>query len=399
MRKKILFIVLDGLGDRPLKELDNKTPLEAAKTPHMDLLVENGMCGLLLPVFEGALPTSEGGHFALFGYDPRKYKIRRGVFTACGAGIKMKKGDVALRGNFGTVDEKMNMIDRRAGRIDKTQPLIDKLDGMVINGVRFHVKHAGGHRVGIVMEGKGLSPQISDGDPHYGNLGKKARKVVPLDRSAGAKRTADALNLFLEEAHQILKDHPLNKKREKKGLSPANYILTRGASSIPELLSFKKRYGLGACCIAGKPLYKQVGRFLGMDLIEVEGANGLSTTNLKGKIEAAKKGLKRYDFVFLHIKATDSLAEDGDFMGKMRFIEKIDKHLKPILGLEDVLVVVTADHSTCSGLRRHCNEPIPVLIYGQKKDNVKLFSERACKKGGLGEMRQTMILKKILKLA
>ncbi len=250
--RKIILIVIDGLGDRPIPALGNKTPLEAARTPNLDWLAENGVCGLAKLKFRGATPTSEEGHFSLFGYDPETYKIRRGIITATGTGLKAKKGDVALRGNFATVDEKLNMVDRRAGRIKDPASLIKALHGMKIDNVRFLLKSATEHRVGIIMRGKNLSPNISDGDPFYGKLGKRARKIKPLDKSSKAAFTAKTLNKFLDKACLVLKNHPLNKKREKLGLPPANYILTRGASSLPKLPSFKKKYRLGACCIAGK---------------------------------------------------------------------------------------------------------------------------------------------------
>jgi len=396
--KKIILIVIDGLGDRPIKELGNKTPLEKAQTPNLDYLAQNGLCGQVLPfLYQTAIPTSEQGHFSLFGYSPKVYQIKRGIFTAQGAGLKLKKGDLALRGNFGTVDENLNMIDRRAGRIKNTQPLIRSLNGMVIDdGVRVLVKTAGGHRIGIVLRGKDLSSNISDSDPHYGRLGKRVQKVLPLDKTKKARYTAQVLNKFLKSAHLILKNHPLNKKRKKMGQPPANYILTRGASFLIKVPSFEKKYNLKACCVAGKPLYQQIGKILGMDLIKVKGANGLVNTNLKGKISAAQKALKRHDFVFIHIKATDSLAEDGNFKGKKKFIEKIDKNLRPLLGLKDTLIVVTADHSTCSDLKRHCKEEIPILISGARKDSVREFSERACQKGKLGRLKQLKVMSKIL---
>ena len=397
--RKIILIIIDGLGDRPIQALNNKTPLESAKTPNLDWLAENGVCGLAKLKFRGATPTSEEGHFSLFGYNTETYKIRRGIITATGAGMKTKKGDVALRGNFATVDEKLNMVDRRAGRIKDPTALIKALNGIVIDNVRFLLKSATEHRVGIIMRGKNLSPNISDGDPFYGKLGKTARKIVPLDKSPEAVFTAKTLNKFLEKSRLILKNHPLSKKREKLGLPSANYILTRGASSLPNLPSFKKKYKLRACCIAGKFLYKQIGKILGMDLIKVKGANGLISTNLKGKIQAVKKALRKYDFVFLHIKATDSLAEDGNFKGKKAFIEKIDKNLKPLLKLKNTLIVVTADHSTCCLIKRHCSEPVPVLISGSKQGPVKEFSERACKKGKLGTIKQIDLMKKVLTLA
>jgi len=397
--KKIILIVLDGLGDGPIPDFNGKTPLEAARTPNLDKLAEEGISGMVKPVFTTAVPTSEEGHFVLFGYNPEKYKIQRGIFTAEGAGIKLKKGDVALRGNFGTVDESMNVLDRRAGRIKKTEPLIKALKGITIGGVKFLIKKAGDYRVGIVLRGKGLSSNISDGDPHYGSLGKGLRKVKPLDKSSEARFTAEILNKFLEKTHQILKNHPYNKERKKKGLLPANYILVREAGSFQKIPSFKKRYGLKACCVAGKFLYQQIAKKLGMKIIKVEGATGLPDTNLKGKFEAVLNNLDKYDFVFLHIKATDSLAEDGNFKGKKEFIEKVDKEVKPLFELEDVLIIVTADHSTCSLLKRHCKRSFPILIYGNGKDSVKEFSEKACQRGDLAKIRQLDIMDKVVAIA
>lgn len=397
--KKIILIIIDGLGDEPIPQLGKRTPLEAANTPNLDFLAENGACGYVLPKLHNSLPTSEETHFALFGYNPEFYKIRRGIITATATGMKARKGDVALRGNFATVDDDLNIIDRRAGRIKKPEALIKALNGIEIRGVKFLLKSATEHRLGIIMRGKNLSFNISDGDPHYGKLGTRARKIKPLDKSKAAAFTAEVLNEFLEKAHLILKTHPQNKKRKKLGLSGANYILVRGASTIPKLPSFKEKYGLRAACIAGKFLYKQIGKILGMAQIEVKGATGLLSTNLKGKFEKAQNVLKKYDFIFLHIKAADSLAEDGDFLGKKEFIEEIDKNIKRLISLKDTLIVVTCDHSTCSLLKRHCKEPCPVLIYGVEKDSVKEFSERACKQGRLGRIKQIDLMQRILGFA
>jgi 2,3-bisphosphoglycerate-independent phosphoglycerate mutase len=262
------------------------------------------------------------------------------------------------------------------------------------------------------MRGKNLSNEISDGDTFYSKLQeKKAQKIRALKNTLSAKFTAKILNQFLEKTHQILKNHPENRKREKKGLLPANYILVRGASAFSKIPSFKKKYNLSACCIAGKTLYKGIGKILGMDLIKVKGANGLPSTNLKGKFLAAKKALRKlapnqtsfgegYDFVYLHIKAVDTFGEDGDWQGKKNFIEKIDKHLKILLDLKNVLIIITADHSTCCSLKRHCLELIPCLIYNEKiiPDNVKKFSEKECQKGKLGVFRQLDFMKKIFEV-
>lgn len=388
---KTLFIVLDGLGDEEIPAFKNKTPLEFADTPTMNRWAEEGKTGLLLPVFKGALPTSEEGHFSLFGYDPREYGLARGIVTASGAGIDLSDGDVALRGNFGTVKND-EVVDRRAGRIKNPEKLIEEINGLEIDGVKFVVKSAKEHRVGIAMKGEGLSAEISDGDPHYGEGGVGLRKIKPLKETKEAEFTARVLNSFLEKAHRILKSHAFNEKRDL----PANYILTRGASSVVDLPSFEEKYNKKAACIAGKVLYKQVGRLLGMDVLEVDGANGLPTTNLEGKFNKAREAvLSNYDFVFLHVKATDSLAEDGDFWGKKEFIERIDRNME-IFDEFTGNLVVTSDHSTCSIMASHCPEEIPLLVRGGGTDSSAYFSERECSGGSLGKIDQRNLLERYI---
>lgn len=393
---KILLLIIDGLGDKPIKELGNKTPLEAAKTPNLDWLVKNGTCGLIKP-FQSSKdkrPTSEGTHIALFGY--QRYFLGRGPYEVAGIGMKMKKGDIAFRVNFATATSNLKIIDRRAGRISNTKPLIKSLSGITIDGIKFLIKESYGHRLGLIMRGKGLEAEISDGDPK--RVGVKPKKIIPLNKSKQSKFTADVLNKFLKRAHQILTNHPLNKKRKTQGKFPANYLLVRGAGELREIPSFKKRYGISACCIAAGGLYKGIAKVLGMDLIKIKGATGFANTNLKGKIFTAKKALKKYDFVFCHIKATDTFGHDGDFQGKKKFIERIDRRLKPLLKLEDTLLVITADHSTPCELRDHSADFIPLLIYEKKikRDKLGEFSEKACKKGKLGEIKQINLMKKIL---
>ncbi len=393
---KILFIIIDGLGDRPIKKLNNKTPLESASTPNLDYLAKNGICGLVLPfLFPWEKePTSEGTHVALFGY--KDYFLGRGAYEAAGVGMRMGKKDIAFRVNFGTVDKKLKIIDRRAGRIDKTQPLVESLNGKVIDGIKFLLKKSSGHRAVLILKGKNLSEKISDGDPH--KEGVKVKKILPLNKSKSAQKTAEVLNKFLTTAHLILKNHPFNKKRIKRKLLPANYLLVRGAGKLRKVPSFKKRYDLKAVCVAAGTLYKGVAKIIGMDEIFVKGATGFANTNLKAKVLAAKKAFKKYKFVFLHIKATDTFAHDGDFLGKKKFIEKIDKNIKSLLNLKNTLIVVTADHSTCSLLKRHCKEAIPVLIYGLGRDSVSKFSEKDCKKGKLGKIKQIDLMSKIMEL-
>lgn len=390
---KIIFIIIDGLGDESIPALGDKTPLEAAKTPNLDFLAKKGICGLVLPwVKKGKLPTSEDTHLALFGFNPRIYNPGRGVLEALGIGMKILPGDVCLRGNFATVDSKRKIIDRRAGRIEETEDLIRIIEGINIGGVKFLIGKAVSYRIGIVMRGKNLSAKVSDGDPK--TAGIRHLQIKALNKSKEAKFTAQILNQFLEKTRSILKKHPLNKKRKLL----ANYILVRGAGSFKKALNFYEKYKLKAGCIAAGTLYKGVGKYLGMNSVEVKGATGLSDTNLPGKFLAAKKAFKKYSFIFLHIKATDTFSHDGDFLGKKEFIERIDKNLKPILGLKNSLIVITGDHSACSLRKQHCSKPLPVLIYSDRieADTVKEFSEKACKKGKLGKIKQPNLMQKVL---
>jgi len=267
----------------------------------------------------------------------------------------------------------------------------------LFNRVKFLIGKAVSHRIGIVMRGENLSPKVSDSDPKI--TGVRPLQVKPLDESKEAKFTARILNQFLEKSHSILKDHPLNKKRKKQGLLPANYILVRGAGTFKEISSFEQKYGLKSCCIAGGSLYKGLGKYLGMDLIEVKGATGLPDTNLRGKFLAAKRAMPKCDFIYCHIKAPDNLAEDGNFRGKRDFIKEIDKKITALMNLKNVLLVITADHSTCSLLKRHCAQAIPILIYGDGVNGIKKFSEKACKSGKLGKIKQLDLMPKILELA
>lgn len=390
---KIIFIIIDGLGDESIPVLKNKTPLEAAKTPNLDFLARNGVCGLVLPwTKKEKLPTSEDTHLALFGFNPKISNPGRGVLEVLGIGMKVLPGDVCLRGNFATLNSEGEIIDRRAGRIEKTESFIKAINNIKIGGVNFLIGKAVSHRIGIIIRGKNLSAKISDNDPK--TVGIKPLLIKGLNQSRKAKYTAEVLNRFLEKSNYILKNNPLNKKLKLA----ANYILVRGAGSIKKIPNFYKRYKLRAGCIAAGTLYKGIGKYLDMNLIKVKGATGLPRTNLRGKILALKKALPVNDFIFCHIKAADSLAEDGNFHGKKIFIENIDKNLKPLLGLKNTLLVITGDHSTCSLKKRHCSEPLPILLYGDKikPDNVENFSEKSCKKGGLGKIKQLNLMKKVI---
>jgi 2,3-bisphosphoglycerate-independent phosphoglycerate mutase len=385
-KNKVILVICDGLGDRP--SLDGKTPIQAADTPNIDEISKAGINGLMDVISPGIVPGSDTAHLAILGYDPYKYYPGRGVFEALGADMALHKGDVAFRANFATVDEKMRVLDRRAGR-KGSKELAEALNGLEIDGVKIFLKNTTEHRCAVVMESKteNLSKYVSDVDTHEeGNI---VKECAPLKEGEGEKKTAEIVNEYVRLSYEILNEHPVNEERRRKGEPPANIILLRGAGSYEEVPSIKARFGFGAACVAGASLYKGVAKYLGMDIIPVEGTTGRADTNLNNKAEAALHALKAHDFVFLHVKATDSMGHDGDFEGKKNMISRIDKELIARIKDADSYIVITADHSTPVSIKRHSSDPVPVVIkgVGVRKDRINKYDEFSAASGGLGRIR------------
>lgn len=390
--KKVLLIVIDGVSDR-----GSKTPLSCANKPNLNKLAEMGINGIMDPIAPGVRPGSDTGHLALLGYDPYKYYTGRGPIEAAGAGIEVKPGDIAFRVNFGTVEGEGSVfdkvvVDRRAGRISETDEFVKAInEGVDLSkfGVEFIFRRGSGHRGALVLRGEELSDKITDTDPK--KVGEKVKRCKPLSDDESAKRTAEIVNYFMEKAHEILDSHPLNEERVKKGLLKANVLLLRGVGVVPHIPSFEQKYGMKLAVISGTTLIKGIGKILKGDVIEVEGATGNKFTNIGGKVETALKALETYDIVLLHFKATDELGHDGDFEGKKEFIEKLDKHLEPLLNLDfsNVCLIVTADHSTPVTAKEHTGDPVPITIVYRdvRRDEVKEFSEFEAYKGGLCRIR------------
>ncbi|KKR34205.1 MAG: putative 2,3-bisphosphoglycerate-independent phosphoglycerate mutase 1 [candidate division CPR2 bacterium GW2011_GWC1_39_9] len=408
--KKILFVIIDGLGDRPVKQLKGRTPLEAAKKPNLKLMASHGLCGMQNALPPSVYPTSEETHIALFGYDYKKDYPGRGVLEALGINAPLDKGDLAFRVDFGTVDENLKVIDPRAGNIQDIKDFVQVIGRRKIDNLDFKVYPGLAHRGVLIIKGANLSHRIhshstviSDTDPHKALPHKKNVKVLvpqPLESSLAALTTAKALWKYQQEVHQFLKDHPLNKKRMAQGLLPVNYLLTRGCGSYFKVDDFKTRYGLKAACVAGAPLYKGIASFLGMDVIKVKGATGLYNSNYKAKVKAAKKALKKYDFVYLHFKATDTAAEElGDYNLKKKLIERIDKEMGSVRKLRGVITFVSGDHTTACEVKDHVEDPVPFLLYdgGKNRDGIADFGETSCRFGSFKELRGKEIFAQILK--
>jgi 2,3-bisphosphoglycerate-independent phosphoglycerate mutase len=364
---KIVLLVMDGLGGIPV-EPGGPTELEAAVRPNLNRLAAEGCLGQMNPVGYGITPGSGPGHLALFGYDPLKFDIGRGVLEAFGIGVHVGSDDVAARGNFCTVDSSGKITDRRAGRIatDASKLLVDKLAKIKLPGIEIEVKPVKEHRFVIVMRGMGLSSCLTETDP-------QKTGVPPLPVNAiepKAQRTADLFNEWIAQAGKILADD-----------HPANMLTLRGFSGDPRLPQFNEIYKLKSACVAVYPMYRGVAKLVGMQGISFEGDTP------EDEFRAAAKVWKDFDFLFIHIKATDSRGEDGDFAAKVKVIEKVDAALPTLLASKPDVLLVTGDHSTPAKLKSHSWHPVPLLLWAPetvRPDAETAFGERMCARGGLG---------------
>jgi len=370
---KIVLMVIDGLGGLPNPET-GKTELETANTPNLDKLVSNGTCGLIDPISPGITPGSGPGHLALFGYNPVRFNIGRGVLEALGIDFDLQPEDVAARGNFCTVDKAGLVTDRRAGRISTGEctKLCQLLDGLVIDEVRLLVSPVREHRFVVVFRGERLIPAVSESDPQQVGIAPKPITALTPE----ASRMADVANQFINKAKAILAEH-----------HPANMVLLRGFSQRPQLPTMNEVYKLKPAVIASYPMYRGLAKLVGMEVLG-------TGTSIEDELATLKDNYTSYDFFFLHVKGTDSAGEDGDFDRKVKIIEQVDGALLSLISLEPDVVVITGDHSTPALLKGHSWHPVPILLYSKwcRRDGVKEFSESACVSGGLGRFPATQIM-------
>lgn len=365
---KIMMVVLDGLGGLPVH---GKTELEVADIPNLDILAQNSACGLHIPVALGITPGSGPGHLALFGYDPIEWQIGRGVLEALGLGVELKKTDVAIRGNYATIENGI-IKDRRAGRIPtgRSLKITEKLQKKIKNIDNVEVIFAPGmeHRFAVVLRfpeplEKG-SADIKDTDPQ-----KEERPPVAVTpETPRAERVAKIVEKLIKAVSDIIR------KQNK-----ANFILLRGFSQVPEIPLFEDVYGLNPLAIATYPMYRGLAKLIGMDAPTIAG-------DAKEEVDFLKQNYKKYDFFFVHVKKVDSYGEDGNFEGKVAEIEKFDRVLARILALNPDVLIITGDHSTPSLLKGHSWHPVPVLLNSSYVFGglCKSFSERECTRGELG---------------
>jgi 2,3-bisphosphoglycerate-independent phosphoglycerate mutase len=425
--RRILYVILDGLGDDPLDALNGKTPLEAARTPLLDRLASKGRNGYVTTVGTGIAPESDIAVFSILGYDPREQHTGRGPLEAVGAGLEVRDGDLAYRVNFATVErdgDEWLIIDRRVGRdlsSDEAHALATEVqDRAVIPEATFDFRATVGHRGVLVLrstEGT-LSAEVVNSDPAYGREGalgvakeKFENKVVHVTPIAGyeddpsARRAAELTNAWLRASYDVLANSGINKERQARGKMPGNFILTRdGGDHIPDLVPFKERFGPAMGCFVEMPVELGIARLMGMGVVEAP-TDMEPRDQYEAWAKLALDAIEGYDGLYIHIKGPDVPAHDGDHEAKMKSIEDIDETffgpLLDALDLRKSIVAVTADHSTSCARKAHTDGPVPLLVSGGNisSDGVNSFGETASRGGSLGHLAGTEIVPNLVALA
>lgn len=417
---KMVYVLLDGVGDLPHPDLNGKTPLEYAKTPNLDRLTKNGAMGQVISVGKGIAPESDIAVFNMLGYKFQHADYAgRGVIEAVGTGIDFRDGDLALRGNFATLDDNEIIIDRRAGRKIEREDAI-AVSKEIENSIRFSVPGASvvvaptiGHRVivRIRCEGKALSSEITNTDPAYSRVDGmgiakavgdylKIERCLPLRDIPNAALAATLVNEFTEQSLKILKNSKTNQKRKEQGKKLLNSILLRDAGNhYPKTVPINELYSLKFSCIVDMPVEIGIAEILKMKTFS---AGGL--TDYEEKARVAAKAMETENAIYVHLKGPDEFGHDGDAIGKMKNIEEIDRRffgtLLDSIDTSKVAVVISADHSTPCINKGHSDDPVPVLVSGDsvKKDNSQRFTEKDAKTGSIGLLEGAQVLKTALQL-
>lgn len=368
---RMILLVLDGVGDLRTAE-QPRTALEAATTPNLDTLAERGALGRIVPVAPGITPGSGPGHLALFGYDPRRPEvdIGRGVLEALGLGLTLRRGEVAVRGNFATADGDRKLVDRRAGRppTEECRRICEEiqkaLEADPVPGLEVQVVPGEAHRFVLLLRGDDLSAEIRDTDPQQVGV----RALAPEARVPEAQGTVDRLDKALVVMRRAIAAEP-----------KANEVLLRGFSKLPHLTSWEELYGVRAGAFAGYPLYRGVASACGMEVIECGKRIG-------DIVDQVARHWQDFDYFFLHVKQTDQAGEDGDLATKVAVLEEVDAVLPRLLDLGPDVVAVTGDHSTPAPMSAHSWHPVPLLLWGRYcyVDDRRRFTEEEAIHGHLG---------------
>jgi len=413
---RLVYVLLDGIGDLPNPDLNYLTPLEAAYTPNMDLIARRGVMGEVYSVGKKISPESDIAVFNMLGY---KFKhedyVGRGVIECIGAGIDIKDGDLALRGNLSTIDNNLKIIDRRVGRSvskDEAIKIVESIKKEVrLSKATFDISHTTGHRIVLrIRSNKYLSSEISNTDPAYervkgmgiakSNSSNKVQRAKALINDESARLSAMLVNEFTEQVINILREHPVNIERRKNGLLEANCILLRDAGNkVPALKPINELYNMSFVSIIDMPVEKGIAKILKMPYVETG-----SLLDYELKANHVGELLKRYDAVYIHLKGPDEFGHDGDSWGKKRSIEDIDKrffgNLLKYIDIDNTLIVISGDHSTPCIKKGHSADPIPLLISNSKIgiNNSSRFTERYAKLGSLKRLMGYQVISKALEI-
>ena len=407
---KGIFVILDGAGDLPHKLLDDKTPLESAKTPNLDFLSARGEMGYMYPVRPGFIPESDEAIVSLFGNS--LMSSSRGQLEARGAGIKLMRGDLAMRANFATIDsfKKGNILDRRAGRTltSAEAEILAKAINKIELPCKFEFESTIQHRGVLVLRG-GFSEVLGNDATYTQGKSEEADKIrmcKPLDDDENSQYTANLMNEFLKKVYEVLDRHPLNMERKKKGLLPANFLLVRGAGIEPPKLKLYRKW----VSPSYMPIEIGFSQISGMEVFSFEYPKLKSVDSYKNlwdglkkackfNIKILKKTHKKFDYAYVHIKETDLPGHDNKPLEKKAMIEYIDKtlfnFLRKFAPLRKIRIVVTADHSTPCKLKAHSADPVPVLFYNNSIPREKRFCEKEARKGRLGRIIGGELLEKV----
>ena len=370
---KVVLLVVDGLGGAPHPDT-GRSELETADLPNLDKLAAQSAAGLTIPVMQGITPGSGPGHMALFGYDPVKYLMGRGVLEALGIDVELGAGDIAARGNLCTVDTEGKLVDRRAGRIptEESAPLVETLNEIEVAGVEIAVYPVQDYRFVLVIRGDGLYDGISETDPQV--VGVEPLPARALDD--GAERAAEAVRMFVEAARETL----LGRER-------ANMAMLRGFSQLPDLPNFGDRYRLNPAAIAAYPMYRGLAKIVGMRVIP-------TGRTFDDELDTLEAHFDEHDFFFLHYKPADAAGEDGDFDAKVGAVEALDACLPRLMELQPDVLVVAGDHATPAILGAHSWHAVPLLVHSAltRGEGVGGFTERECARGALGRIAATEVM-------
>ena len=406
--------MLDGVGDLPHPDLAGKTPLEAATTKNMDMLAKNGIMGQVISVGKGIAPESDIAVFNMLGYKFQHSDYAgRGVIEAIGIGIDFKDGDLALRGNFATLDDEGKIIDRRAGRRIERED-VEKISKEIEKEIKFSnpnttvaVAPTVGHRVTVrLRDNKPLSSEISNTDPAYARVDgmgiakavsdfMKIEKCIPLEQTENATNAANLVNEFTKQSLEIMKKSDVNKQRSQKNKKLLSSILLRDAGNkYPNVKPINDLHSMNFSCIVDMPVEIGISNILKMKAFN---AGGL--TDYEEKAKVAAQAMETENAIYVHLKGPDEFGHDGDAIGKMKNIEEIDERffgtLLDHVDVSKIAIMISADHSTPSIHKGHSDDPVPLLISGNMitNDDTQRFTETEAKKGAIGLIDGVQVVK------